>query len=141
MTTAWQPAEAGEPGWVFAALAKISLPAPPLVDNRRAREDVREPTLRAGPEPPVTRLKQTDAGTVVFPRAVGVELDARQCPAGFGPCLASALTGTTIVLAHADPEPIYAESTQAARRAGVAYSASVSLLVPHRTMGALNLYA
>ena len=88
----------------------------------------------------VTMVDGDKATTVACTGESAVHLDERQYANGFGPCLDAAITGQTIVV-DLDADNPYRDFSNAARRAGVTHSVSVGLPVPHRTVGALNLYA
>jgi GAF domain-containing protein len=140
-TTHFDSAEVVEPTWAFAELAKISLGERSLAENLQQIADLARRALPGIDDTSITVLDGSRPRTIVFTSALAVHLDERQYTAGSGPCLDCAVTGTTIVLAHDNPDPIYAEFSRAARRSGVVHTVSVSLLVPHRHLGALNLYS
>lgn len=91
-------------------------------------------------EASMTMVDNDKATTVVCTGQLAADLDERQYENGFGPCLDAAITGQTIVV-DLDADNPYRDFSNAARRAGVTHSVSVGLPVPHRTVGALNLYA
>ena len=88
----------------------------------------------------VTMVDGDQATTAVFTGQLAVDLDERQYENGSGPCLDAAATGQTIVV-DLDADNPYRDFTNAGRRAGITHSVTVGLPDPHRTVGALNLYA
>jgi transcriptional regulator with GAF, ATPase, and Fis domain len=133
--------EAVEPDAAFAQLAQINLSDQSLPETLRQIAELAKRMIDGVDETSITVTTQGRPKTMVFTNALAVQLDERQYESGFGPCLDAATTGATIVLNHRDDYPLYPEFTRAALRAGILHTAAVALVVPHRTAGALNLYA
>lgn len=88
----------------------------------------------------VTLVEGERARTAAFTGSIAVQLDERQYAAGFGPCLAAAISGQTIRTDSDDPDTAYPDFARVAGRSGMRHTLSVALPVPGRTVGALNLY-
>jgi len=90
----------------------------------------------------VTLIRHRRPTTVVFTSELAVELDERQYETGFGPCMDAAESGETIPLLHSDvATATYPRFSEAAQRRGITRTLSVGLPIPHRVVGALNLYS
>jgi transcriptional regulator with GAF, ATPase, and Fis domain len=130
-------------GWelaAFAELSKIMLEDDSLDQTLGRIAALACEAIGDITEVSMTMVDDDKATTVVCTGQLAADLDERQYENGFGPCLDAAITGQTIVVDLDDDNP-YRAFSNAARRAGVTHSVSVGLPVPHRTVGALNLYA
>ena len=125
----------------FSELSKILLGDQPLNRTLQRVAEVAQQALPEISEVSVTLMNQQKPRTVVFTGPLAVTLDERQYTVGFGPCTDAALTGDTIIVDHADPNNAYPDFAGAALRAGINHTVSVGLPVPHRIIGALNMYA
>src|SRR5918993_2572470 len=126
---------------LVTALAQILLDGDHISITLRQVAQVTRNALTDIDEVSVTLLDGVKARTVVFTGQVAVELDERQYQSGQGPCLDAAKAGNTVVVDTDDPANPYPEFSRAARRVGIHHSVSVGLLIPDRTVGALNMYA
>lgn len=141
MTTTSDPARPGELDAAMEALARLDLGTQSLSATLQLVAELAKRALPEVDETSITLLRGERAHTAVFTSPIAVRLDERQYESGFGPCLDCAATGATILLRHTDPDPVYPAFTREALRAGIRHTVSVALLVPHRSAGALNLYA
>ncbi|GAA2023199.1 GAF and ANTAR domain-containing protein [Pseudokineococcus marinus] len=123
----------------FAELGRLMLDQPLGQYLQRVAE------LAAGTLPGVDGLSVTlvedgRARSAAFTTTVAAQLDERQYEVGFGPCLDAAQSGDTIRVDVA-ADDVYPAFARAAARLGVRCAASVGMPVPHRVVGALNLYS
>ena len=131
------------PAGVFAELGKLLHPT----DNfslHRVLQRIAELAVDVLPElsdVSVTLLERGRATTVVFTASLAAFLDERQYEQGFGPCMDAAVSGNTILVDTADPAGAYPGFSRIAVDHGVTHVLAVGLPIPHRTVGALNLYS
>ena len=125
----------------YAELGAILLDRTPLTAVMQRVADLARQTVPGADEASVTVVEGKRARSVAFTGSLAVQLDERQYAVGFGPCMDAALSGQVIRIddtaAGSEAYPGYSE---VARRAGVRSTLSIGLAVPHRAVGALNLY-
>ncbi len=125
----------------YAELGAILLDRTPLTAVMQRVADLAKETVPGVDEASVTVLEGKRARSVAFTGSLAVQLDERQYAVGFGPCVDAALSGQVVRIhdtsAGSEAYPGYSD---VARRAGVRSTLSIGLAVPHRAVGALNLY-
>ena len=129
-----------DPRTAFAELSKIMLGAQPLSQIIARVAELAQQTIPGAADVSVTLLQQESVSTVAFTGAVAAYLDERQYDSGFGPCMDAALSGTVITIPDTAHSPTYPDFGRAAARHGITHTMSIGLPVPHRTVGALNIY-
>ncbi|MEJ5868397.1 GAF and ANTAR domain-containing protein [Pseudokineococcus sp. 5B2Z-1] len=123
----------------FAELGRLMLDQP-LGQYLQRVADLAAGTLPGVDGLSVTLVEDGRARSAAFTTPVAAQLDERQYDAGFGPCLDAAQSGDTLRVDVAT-DGVYPAFARTAARLGVRSAASVGMPVPHRVVGALNLYS
>lgn len=125
----------------YAELGRILLDRTPLTAVMQRVADLAKLTVPGADEASVTVVEGRRARSVAFTGTLAVHLDERQYKTGFGPCMDAALSGQVVRIDDTDAgSEAYPGYSEVARRAGVRTTLSIGLAVPHRAVGALNLY-
>lgn len=122
-----------------AELAKMVLGDQPLNQTLQRVVELTKQVVPDVADVSVTMLEREKPRTLVFTGRKALELDRRQCEAGFGPGLDAATMGQTVTISTSGDNP-YRKFSRTARRYGITHIVAIPLPVPHRVLGALNLY-
>jgi hypothetical protein len=129
------------PMTAFAELGRMLHSDRPLAQTLQRVAELALATIPGIVDVSVTMVQGEQPRTVVFTGPLAVHLDERQYAEGFGPCTDAAVSGATIVLDTLHPEGRYPGFAAVAASAGITHVLAVGLPIPHRSVGALNLYS
>jgi GAF domain-containing protein len=132
--------QAPDPRAAFAELSKIMLGAEPLAASIKRIAELAKRTIPGAAEVSVTLMDGGKVSTVSFTGPLAAQLDERQYESGFGPCMDAAISGDTVTIDDTAHSETYPDFGRLAARHGITHTMSIGLPVPHRTVGALNIY-
>jgi GAF domain-containing protein len=130
-----------DPMAAFAELGRMLHSDRPLAPTLQRVAELALNTIPQVVDVSVTMVKDEQPRTVVFTGPLAVHLDERQYAEGFGPCTDAAVSGATVVLDTLHPEGRYPGFAALAASAGITHVLAVGLPIPHRSVGALNMYS
>jgi GAF domain-containing protein len=129
-----------DPHRSFAELGRFLLDEQPLDAVLERVAELAVDTIPGATEVSLTMLDDDEPRTAAFTGERARRLDERQYDRGFGPCMDAAASGETILVEDTATTTQYPHFGSEAARIGVTQTLSVGLPLPHRTVGALNVY-
>lgn len=130
-----------EPSEAFAELGRIDLRQADLPQVLSRVAELARRTIPGAAEVSVSLVERNRATTAAFTGEIALHLDERQYEKGYGPCLAAAAGGETVLIPDMSDEGRWPDYAAEAVDQGVHSSVSVGLPVQEAVVGALNIYA
>jgi GAF domain-containing protein len=119
----------------------IDLTSPDLEDVLTKVSALAKSAIPGATEVSVTLVHEGGARTAAFTGPLALDLDERQYAVGHGPCVDSALAGTTVHIRDMSAETRWPAYTPVAADRGAKSSVSIGLPVQRTVIAALNVYS
>lgn len=129
------------PMHAIAELALMRVDAAPFEETLRQVAELAKQSLASASEVSLTVMENHRPRTVVCTGQLAIDLDERQYDLEFGPCVAAAKTGQTIVVHHDAGDSPYRDFARVAARDGIRQVVAVGLPLGGNRAGALNIYS
>jgi GAF domain-containing protein len=125
----------------LSALNSIRFSSDPLAQVLEQVTTIAKRALVPEGETSITLVRSGKAWTAAFTGQLALDLDERQYEAGYGPCVDSGVSGTTLHIKDMATEDRWPTYTPSALQLGAGSSVSTPLPLLQDLSGALNVYS